>query len=1074
MTPPAPGSGGRRPDDRTAEIPASASHALWGGATPAAERQRSGSSSSFVDDARVEQLGDRIGPYKLISVLGEGGFGVVYLAEQEQPVRRQVALKIIKLGMDSRSVVARFEAERQALALMDHPCIAKVFDAGVTSPSPSGGGGGGRPYFVMEYVRGDPISDYCDRSQLTIEQRLELFVQVCDAMQHAHQKGVIHRDIKPTNVLVSVESGEAAPKIIDFGIAKAIDRPLAAETAHTELGMMIGTPAYMSPEQAGLGGGTDIDTRSDIYSLGVLLYELLTGTLPFDPRQLQQAAVDEMRRIIREVEPHKPSTRLSDMISAASETSSRAAVNRHIEPRTLARRLRGDLDWIVIKALEKDRERRYASASDLAADVQRHLADEPVTAGPPSASYRINKFIRRNRWPVTAAVLVLLTLAVGFVATGVAYVEAVDARVAEQKERMRADQQRGEAMRQAELATAARAAERQQREQADLQRLEAERQAAIAMASRDFLVRDLLGAVNPEQALGREITVREIMDQAAVELGNGSLSDRPELEAAVRSMIGGVYHSMSQYDAASEHMEKALQLQRSLHSCDHVELASALNNLGDLRRSQARHAEAEQLYRAALAMRQRLQPPEHIDIARVQTNLAILFSDMDRAVEAAALLETAVASFRAAGEPARTELAQILAAQALVAQQRDDLAAAERIYSEALTIQRERLDADHPRLATTLNNLALVRHDLGRHDEAEAAMREVLAIVQKVHGPDHPSVATAMTNLAILLRERGKVAEAEPFYRSALEITRKSFPSNHPSVGVSVSNLGMLLRQMQRDDEAEAAFRESLAIFRAAYPGPHSGTATALNNLGVLLKDQRRFEESEKLQLEALEIRRAMLGPDHSEVGVSLQNLGVLMYAAKDYPRAEQYIRAALAVMRKARGEHAKYTLEVQDSLARVLELQGKHAEAEQLYRASLKSQQAQPAPDEMAMTSTKVNLASALIEIGRCDEAEHLIRGALAVRERLLPPDHWRLAMARSILGAALCCQGDFAAGEPMMLAAYEALARSPDATPTRLGELMGRIIRCYESVGRAEEAAAWRVRRDEATAEAKPKAGP
>src|SRR5215471_12217673 len=340
----------------------------------------------------AERPGTVIGPYKLMEKIGEGGFGLVFVAEQVEPVRRKVALKVIKPGMDSRQVIARFEAERQALALMDHPNIARVFDAGATDS--------GRPYFVMELVRGIPITEYCDQNQLTPRERLELFVSVCQAIQHAHQKGIIHRDVKPSNVLVTSHDGKPVAKVIDFGVAKAINQQLTDRTIYTQFAQMIGTPLYMSPEQAEMSG-LDIDTRSDIYSLGVLLYELLTGTTPLQRRHFAEAAYDEIRRLIREEEPPKPSQRLS-----TSDTLPSIAACRKMEPAHLSKLVRGDLDWITMKALEKDRTRRYETANGLAMDVQRYLADEPVEACPPSVGYRLRKLARRNRAALATMVLV--------------------------------------------------------------------------------------------------------------------------------------------------------------------------------------------------------------------------------------------------------------------------------------------------------------------------------------------------------------------------------------------------------------------------------------------------------------------------------------------------------------------------------------------------------------------------------------------------------------------------------------------------------------------------------------------
>src|SRR3990172_655381 len=355
------------------------------------------------------------GPYRLLSTLGEGGMGTVYLGEQREPIRRRLAIKIIKPGMSSKDAVARFESERQALALMSHPGIARIYDAGTTED--------GRPYFVMEYVRGVPITEYCDKKRLDNRKRLGLFAMVCQAVQHAHQKGIIHRDIKPSNVLVTVEEGEPRPKVIDFGVAKALQQRLTEKTLFTQQGILVGTPGYMSPEQAGMSD-VDIDTTTDIYSLGVLLYELLVGAPPFDPRRLRVAGWEEMIKIIREEEPGGPSTRVRTLGATATEV----AEHRSTQPETLRKQLRGDLDWIVLKALEKDRALRYASATERAADIERHLDDEPVAAGPPSAAYRFQKLIRRHRVAFAATAAVFVALTAGLVVSAALYVRAEQAR----------------------------------------------------------------------------------------------------------------------------------------------------------------------------------------------------------------------------------------------------------------------------------------------------------------------------------------------------------------------------------------------------------------------------------------------------------------------------------------------------------------------------------------------------------------------------------------------------------------------------------------------------------------------
>jgi serine/threonine protein kinase len=454
--------------------------------------------------------GTVIGPYKLLQQIGEGGMGTVYMAEQSAPVQRRVALKLIKPGMDSRQVIARFEAERQALALMDHPNIAKVLDAGTTDT--------GRPYFVMELVKGVPITRYCDDHHLTPRQRLELFMPVCAAVQHAHQKGIIHRDMKPSNVLVCIYDGRPVPKVIDFGVAKATGPKLTDRTLFTEFGSIVGTVEYMSPEQAQLDQ-LDVDTRSDVYSLGVLLYELLTGTTPLEHKRLTQVAVLELLRLVREEEAPRPSTRLSTADGLPS-----IAANRGTEPKKLSGLMRGELDWIVLKALEKDRNRRYETANGFAADVQRYLHDETVLACPPSAGYRLRKFARRNRVGLAAATGVAVAVLAGL---GVSTWQAVRATRAEglAADRLTAEVAAGE------------------RAKADEARAVSEARRATAVAD---LLQQMLASANPEVAQKAGMTVRDLLEAFSAGLGD-QLKDQPEVEATVRQVIGRAYWRLNRH-----------------------------------------------------------------------------------------------------------------------------------------------------------------------------------------------------------------------------------------------------------------------------------------------------------------------------------------------------------------------------------------------------------------------------------------------------------------------------------------------------------------------------------------------
>jgi serine/threonine protein kinase len=521
-----------------------------------------------------EKPGDRIGRYKLLQQIGEGGCGVVYMAEQEEPVRRRVALKIIKPGMDTKSVLARFEAERQALALMDHPNIAKVFDAGATESA--------RPYFVMELVRGVKITDYCDGKSLNMEARLSLFVQVCQAVQHAHQKGIIHRDIKPSNILVTTaEGGSALPIVIDFGIAKATtNQRLTDRTLFTAFEMLIGTPAYMSPEQADLSG-VDVDTRTDVYSLGVLLFELLIGSPPFDGGSLMKAGLDEIRRLIRERDPDRPSMRLSTM-SAADLTAT--AQRRQSAPPALIRSVRGDLDWIVMKALEKDRRRRYETANGLALDVQRYLADEPISARPPSKLYKFQKSVLRHKLLFIGIGVIALLLVVSLVAVSAA--------------------------------------------------LAKERRSRLRSQHTTKFLEDMLKGVGPSAALGRDTTMLgEILDQTAERVGK-EMTDQPVVEAELRSLIGRLYRQIGNFDRAEEMDRVALAIPRKQFGSESPETAASLNELGLAFISESKLSEAEKADDKALAIRRRVFGNENADTATSLNDLSAVYRDEGRLAEA--------------------------------------------------------------------------------------------------------------------------------------------------------------------------------------------------------------------------------------------------------------------------------------------------------------------------------------------------------------------------------------------------------------------------------------------------------
>lgn len=837
-----------------------------------------------------EDVGAVIGRYKLLQKIGEGGFGVVYMAEQEQPIRRSVALKIIKLGMDTRQVIARFEAERQALAILDHPGIAKVHDGGATET--------GRPYFVMELVIGVPITEYCDRNRIGIRQRIEMFIQVCQAVQHAHQKGLIHRDLKPSNVLVSTIDGRPVAKVIDFGIAKATAARLTEKTLFTEFRTLIGTPEYMSPEQA--EGSLDIDTRSDVYSLGALLYEILAGAPPFDPKELRSKAYGEMQRIIRELEPPRPSTRVSTAANAAS-----IAAVRGIEPRQLRASLHGELDWIVMKCLDKDRMRRYESAAALAGDAQRFLADEPVSAAAPGAIYRLRKFVRRNKGPVVVAATISLLLIGGIIGTTLGLIEA-----------------------------------RRQRFEARAQEAEAKRQAAISESTNSFLS-DMLATADPDKLMGNKVTVLQAIEAAVKELDAGKLKDQPLTEAAVRQTIGNTLRNLGEYDAARANLDASLQLRQRNLPAGHRDIAAALNNLGLLLRAQGKLAEAEPLYRKALQIWRASLPAGHLDIAEGLHNLAYLLQMQRKLDEAEPLMREALEIKRKALPAGDGNIARSVNNYAALLEAQGKRDQAEVQYRDALEIWRKALPAGHPDIAVGLNNLASVLEDQRKLNEAEPLYREALEIWRAALPAGHPTLGRSINNLAVLLHVQGKLAEAEPLFREALKIRRNALPAGHLDIARGLRNLAGVLHDAGKLAEAELLYREALDMRRKALPADHPDIASVLHRLASLLQAQGKLEEAELMFKEAIRIKRKTLLAGHADTVASIVNYSDLLLDQRRFDDVEALLLEAgrsaelkLAVDHPARVALLKRLVRLYESKAAAEPGKGHDAKANEAKRA--------------------------------------------------------------------------------------------------------------------------------------------
>jgi serine/threonine protein kinase/tetratricopeptide (TPR) repeat protein len=820
--------------------------------------------TSFLTSELSEKTGDAIGRYKLLQKIGEGGCGVVYMAEQEEPVRRKVALKIIKLGMDTKQVVVRFEAERQALAMMDHTNIAKVLDAGATET--------GRPYFVMELVGGTKITDYCDQNQLTTRQRLDLFIQVCRAIQHAHQKGVIHRDIKPSNVLVATQDGAPVPKVIDFGIAKATQGRLTDQTVFTAFEQFLGTPAYMSPEQTQLGS-LDVDTRSDIYSLGVLLYELLTGKTPFDSKELLAAGLDAMRRTIQEKEPPTPSTRLKQELAARSAGSDKSAL---LTPHSTPDK---DLDWIVMKCLEKDRARRYETANGLAADIERHLKNEPVVASPPSGFYRFQKLVHRNRVIATSTVVVALVLILGVVASTW---QAVRATEAEREQRRLREQ-----------AQTAQANETREREKAQTEASRSQQVAAF--------LQKILKSAGPSIAAGRDTEIlREVLDNAAARIAI-ELTNQPAVEAELRNTIGFAYRELGEDEKSEIMYRRCLELSRRIGG-DELALADILHKLADLLRSRGNftgadymYIEAEEMEREALAIYTRVHGREHLSVGASLHYLADILLSQGKLNEAEDACRESLAINQRLCEPDHPNVGVCLGQRGIVLTKQGKLAEAEIVLQSAVAILRKALVRPqgswsglnpHVELANGLVVTGKLFIREGRLDEAEMIYRESLAVRTKVQGNYHRDVVGSTIGLANLLAAQGRLNEAESLLRECVAALKGRFTDNHRLVYLALEGLGRLLQQYGKLAEAEVVWSEALAIEKKLFGEEHPLVAKSLQELASVLHGQGNPAGAEALLRQSLIILEKSL-PDVWETFNTRSLLGASLVAQEKYAEAE-------------------------------------------------------------------------------------------------------------------------------------------------------------------------------------------
>ena len=706
-----------------------------------------------------------IGPYQLIRKIGEGGMGQVWLAEQTSPVRRQVALKLIRAGLYDEALFQRFQSERQSLAMMDHPAIAKVFEAGATP--------NGQPYLVMEYVPGLPITEYCDQKKLTIRERLELFIQACEGVQHAHQKAIIHRDLKPANILVVEVDGKPVPRIIDFGLAKAAAPQLDEKTVLlTQAGSFLGTPGYMSPEQAD-PEIHDIDTRTDVYSMGVVLYVLLTGFLPFDAKK---KSAHEVLRQLREEDPPRPSARISKNEDKESSTSS--AAMRGTDPGQLVSLLHGDLDCIAMKALEKDRSRRYGTPSELAADIRHYLSHEPVTARPASAGYRVRKYVRRHRIAVSVALGFVVLLA-GFTAAQAAQLRRIT------RERDRADR-------------------------------------VTEFMSGMFKVSD------PSESRGNSITAREILDRASKDVDSGLAKD-PELQAQMMHVMGRVYWSLGLYPRGEALLTRAIDIRRRVLGPAHPDTWRPWTNWGSYFYSESRYAETEKLNREVLQARRRVLGPQNLATITSMLHLGKAFYAQGHYAEAEKWEREALEVQRRVLGPDNLDTVVTTQLLAATLEREGRYADAEKMDVQVVDWKRRKQGSDNPSTLLAISNLGWVLYQEGRYAEAETYMREAAQTGRRVLGPNHPLETGLLGRLATDLDYEGRYEEAEILHREVLAASHAAGPERYETV-VAAENLGHTLLSEGHYAEAEKVLREAVETGRHVLGAEHPAVLIAMEN----------------------------------------------------------------------------------------------------------------------------------------------------------------------------------------------------------------------------------------------------
>jgi serine/threonine protein kinase/tetratricopeptide (TPR) repeat protein len=1014
---------------------------------------------SFADEPQ------QIGPYRIVARLGQGGFGDVYLAEQEQPVRRRVALKVLKLGMDSAQVLQRFAREQDALARMSHDAIAKIYDAG-TTPS-------GQPFFAMELVDGAPLTNYCDREVLPLRQRLELFAAVCLGVHHAHQKGVVHRDLKPSNVLVAKVGERHQPKLIDFGIARALEGDTTTPQL-TETGMLLGTAAYMAPEQA-RGDLAAIDTRTDVYALGALLFELLTGDVPFASDASTPSSPWELRqRILDEATP-RPSARRARTTTQAS---------------TWLRQLRGELDWIVLKAMSKEPERRYASAAELAADVERYLAKEPVSAGPPSATYRLRTFVRRHRLQVGAVVAVLVTAVAG---AWVSIDQAVAARASAELAAKRAEENELLARDKSALAASEAVAK-----QAALERAEEATQRSTELQQVANFQAEHLSGVDPQQTGNRlreavlaalpaadraDVAAKlasvdfttlaaDVVDQSllapALVAVERDFSSQPAVKAQLLQTIATALDSLGKTEQAIAPQSEALRVRRLHLGEEHHDTLAAGSALARLLRLRGRLGEAEPLLRRVVEISRRRLGDDHRDTLVAMQNLGAVLLRDEKSVEAESLLREVLDRLQAKGETPTATSLEVTSNLCHLLMNRNGHQDAEPLLRSALAASRSLFGDDHRTTILQLNSLARLLLEQGRSDDAEPVCREALERARRVLGAFRQDTLVALSHMGTLLLQRGQFQEAEPIAREALAASRRALGADHRDSLVAANNLASVLRRTGAVAEAEELWRDVIAKATATLGDAHASLLHWKANLVRMLMTQRRWADAEGIAREVVAVVRRPGGGDDPSAHYYLVQLSDILWARDQSDESLPLAQEALVLRRRLLGPRHASTLLTIANLGWMLHVKGQSTEAEPLLREARDGRRELLGEGHPNTLYVSANLAEVLLRLGKHDQALAFLPSAIAAaRAGNHGPE--LTALLLRLADASLGATGakDFAAIEAVLREVDERLGAQSRARAESIRRCRSSFVALYEAwhavepqKGHDRRAAEWRAK--------------